>query len=86
MSDDHDVAREAAPKWTALEAGDSWDFRWNKDPKCPSCGAEARVSDQEWWHLYEEGEHTVECPICERAFMVSTAVEYRFSTDEQEEI
>ena len=65
----------------ALAAGHDWDFRHNKNPKCPHCATDCKISEQEWWQLFEEGEHEVECPICERDFTVSTSVEYRFSTD-----
>lgn len=67
----------------ALKAGDDWDFRYNKHPKCPHCDHDCSITDNEWWQLYEEGEQQVECPICELEFTVSTSVEYRFSTDEQ---
>lgn len=70
----------------ALKSGDSFDFRWNKHPVCPHCGHEARIEHNEWWQLFEEGEQDVECPLCDRRFTVSTHVEYRFSTDEQEEV
>lgn len=61
------------------------DFFANKNPKCPHCGEECSVSDNEWWHLYEEGEHEVTCPACDEDFTVSTSVSYSFSTDNQEE-
>jgi hypothetical protein len=71
----------------ALQSGDSWDFRFEKEPRCPHCGHVCSVSDNEWWFLYEEGEHEVECPsaLCERTFTVSVHVSYSYSTDEQEE-
>lgn len=69
----------------ALHDGDSWDFRYNKEPICPHCGHECRIDSNEWYQLYEEGEQDVECPLCDAQFTVSTHVEYRFSTDEQED-
>lgn len=58
---------------------------WRQDlPKCPHCGDECSVVDNEWWHLYEEGEHEVTCPSCENNFQVSTHVSFSFSTDEQD--
>ncbi len=72
-------------KLKALREGDWLDF-WGKDnPKCPHCGVESDVSENDWWHLYEEGEHEVTCPSCDEDFTVSTRVSYSFSTDEQEE-
>ena len=60
------------------------DGYWGADsPKCPHCGEVCDVSDNEWWKLYEEGEHEVTCPHCDGDFTVSTSVSYSFSTDEQ---
>lgn len=60
------------------------DGYWGADiPKCPHCGEVCDVSDNEWWRLYEEGEHEVTCPHCDGDFTVSTSVSYSFSTDEQ---
>lgn len=53
------------------------------EPKCPHCGQECSVSENEWWNLYEEGEHEVTCPSCDEDFSVSTRVRYSFSTDKQ---
>ena len=59
---------------------------WGNDsPRCPHCGTECSVSENEWWKLYEEGEHEVSCPHCDGDFSVSTRVSYSFSTDEQED-
>ena len=60
-------------------------FWANKQPKCPHCGAEVDVSDNDLWRIYEEGEHEIDCPSCELAFSVSTSVSYSFSTDAQED-
>jgi len=68
----------------ALKAGDSIDFWRNDDPKCPHCGTVVSVSDNELWHLYEEGEHDIECGRCDLPFTVSTNVTFSFSTNEQE--
>jgi uncharacterized Zn-finger protein len=61
------------------------DFWGNSNPRCPHCGEVCDVSENEWWKLYEEGEHEVTCPHCEGDFTVSTRVSYSFSTDEQED-
>ena len=59
---------------------------WGNDsPRCPHCGTECSVSDNEWWKLYEEGEHEVCCPHCDEDFSVSTRESHSFSTDEQED-
>lgn len=59
------------------------DYCGNNQPHCQHCGAVCDVSDNEWWTLYEEGEHEVSCPHCDGDFTVSTRVSYSFSTDEQ---
>ena len=33
------------------------DYWANDEPRCPHCGHVCHVSDNEWWDLYEEGEH-----------------------------
>lgn len=59
---------------------------WGADnPKCPHCGEVCDISDNDWWKLYEEGEHDVCCPQCDEDFKVSTRVTYSFSTEHQEE-
>ena len=69
----------------ALERGDRMDFWGNDAPKCPHCGDAADVSENEWWRLYEEGEHEVTCPACDLDFAVSMRVSYTFSTEDQED-
>ena len=70
----------------ALREGDRLDFFGNDSPKCPHCGIECDVSANDWWQLYEEGEHEVSCPSCDNDFFVSTHVHHFFSTDTQEEV
>lgn len=60
------------------------DFWRASHPKCPHCGEVCDVNDNEWWKLYEEGEHEVECPHCEGEFTVSTSGSYSFDTSRQE--
>ena len=61
------------------------DYWGNKQPRCPHCGAECDVSENDWWKLYEEGEHDVSCPHCDGDFSVTTRVSHSFSTDEQDD-
>lgn len=68
----------------AKDVMDRLEFFLNNEPKCPHCGHDCNVSDNEWWELYEEGEHEVTCPSCDQDFTVSTSVSYSFSTDSQE--
>lgn len=73
-------------KYKALRKGEWLDFWGNENPKCPHCGVTSDVGDNEWYKLYEEGEHEVTCPSCDEDFIVSTHVVHSFSTDEQEEM
>lgn len=60
---------------------------WGKDqPVCPHCGHECDVSENDWWRLYDEGEHEVSCPHCNEDFTVNTRVSFSFDTDSQEGI
>ena len=69
----------------ALTEGDWIDFAYNAGPKCPHCGHDHDVNDCDWNHLYEEGEHEVECVKCDAPFTVSTYVQHSYSTDQQEQ-
>lgn len=70
----------------ALEDGDWMEFSYNKEPKCPHCGDEFNIQDNEAWSLYDEnGPHTVECVTCGNDFQVSSHANWSFSTDEQED-
>jgi hypothetical protein len=75
-----------AERLSALSDGNRWDFAYEAEPKCPHCGYVCNVADNDWYQLYEEGEHEVECPLCEQGFTVSTHVQHSFSTDEQEDL
>lgn len=69
---------------TALSKGAFLEFSMNKQPKCPHCGEEYDISDNEAWRLYSDDEsHEVECPSCELPFVVHSHADWRFSTDEQ---
>ena len=75
----------AALKAARATGGDWGDFAFNGSPKCPHCGSDCHIRENEWWDLYEEGEHTKECPHCDGEFVISTRVSYSFSTDQQED-
>lgn len=69
----------------ALDTTDWTDFWGNLQPKCPHCGDDYDIADNEAWHLYsEDGPHIVECPSCDLEFQVSSLASWSFSTDEQE--
>lgn len=56
-------------------------------PKCPHCDHVCDINKLEWWGLYDsqEGEHEVECPMCDKGFVVKVTCEFSFSTDDQPE-
>ncbi len=73
-------------KLSALKSGGFMEFCANKMPKCPHCGDDFNITDNEAWHLYDDNEpHTVECTRCKNEFSVSSTARWSFSTDEQEE-
>lgn len=72
----------------ALKATEhSIDFWRNDKPKCPHCGDDYDIDENEAWHLYDtdEGDHEIECSSCDFTFSVAVSVSFSFSTDEQEE-
>lgn len=73
-------------RFSALEKGPSYRFSGNSDPKCPHCGEDFNVQENEAWFLYAENEtHEVECPSCDDKFQVNSSASWSFSTDEQED-
>lgn len=73
-----------AEKMRALREGPSYLFSANKMPKCPHCGADFDIADNEAWFLYDENStHEVACPSCEQDFSVNSVARWSFSTDEQ---
>ena len=69
----------------ALESGDFWEFFANKEPKCPHCGSDFSIRENEAWQLYNDNEgHDVTCPSCELDFIVNSSATWVFSTDAQE--
>lgn len=75
-------------KFKALRAAahPSIDFSLNSEPKCPHCGEDFNIRENEAWELYDEnGPHNVECSSCGQEFAVSSHATWQFSTDEQED-
>lgn len=78
------MARQVEP-YAALDASGWSAFSMNRAPRCPHCGDDFDITDNEAWRLYDDGEtHEVECPSCDRAFTVNSTATWRFSTDEQD--
>ena len=57
------------------------DYWGNSQVKCPFCDREFEPGHQDLNELYEEGEHTFDCPECEKEVTVHTAISHSFSTD-----
>jgi DNA-directed RNA polymerase subunit RPC12/RpoP len=75
-----------AGRLEALNSHHSIEFVGNKKPKCPHCGSDFDIEDNEAWHLYDDSNtHDVECDRCGEDFQVSSIADWRFSTDEQED-
>ncbi len=69
----------------ALDELGFMEFIYNSSPRCPHCGENFDIRENEAWYLYDEnGPHEVECSSCEREFEVSSHADWKFSTDEQE--
>lgn len=74
-----------AEKLAALKAASSLQFFANNKPKCPHCGEDFDIAENEAWRLYDENDtHEVTCPSCEQDFSVRSSAHWVFSTDEQE--
>jgi hypothetical protein len=61
---------------------------WERNlPKCPFCDDEIDLAKNNLNELYDEGEHTIDCPSCDKEITVSVSVSFSFSfsfsTDEQ---
>jgi uncharacterized Zn-finger protein len=70
----------------ALNAGSFLEFSMNKRPKCPHCGSDFDISENEAWRLYDDNDtHEVTCPSCSQDFRVNSHADWRFSTDEQDD-
>lgn len=72
-------------KLVALKEGPSYRFSANDKPKCPHCGVDFDIAENEAWFLYDENDtHDVTCPSCEGDFRVESSARWTFSTDEQD--
>jgi hypothetical protein len=69
----------------AEEEGSDFDFFAKDAPKCPHCGIEISIEENELYWLYQDGTHEITCPCCGEQFTVEVAVSFTFSTNEQEE-
>lgn len=52
--------------------------------RCPKCLRDWRVGDGDDYHLYEDGDHEVNCGYCGHDFTVITHITYSFESPAQE--
>lgn len=68
-----------------LSTDNTIDYFGNDSPVCPHCDHEADIAENEWWFLYDEATHYVDCPDCGKEYQVGSRAKWTFSTDEQED-
>jgi C4-type Zn-finger protein len=68
-----------------LNKDNSYEYIFNKNPKCPYCDEDIDVHHYELWELYSEECHEINCPECEREIKVQANTSWTFSTDEQDD-
>lgn len=53
---------------------------------CPYCGngMETNCGYEDFPEIYEEGDHEIKCPECEKLFILSTSVSYSWETEKAE--
>jgi cytochrome c-type biogenesis protein CcmH/NrfF len=56
-------------------------YRNNDNPKCPHCDEDIDISENELYHLYEDGTHEIDCPNCNGNIIVESDAKWSFSTD-----
>lgn len=77
---------DTQPKLASLNEGPDWAFSRNEKPKCPHCGEDFDIAENEAFFVYDENNtHTVECMSCKLPFWVNSFADWRFSTDVQDD-
>lgn len=75
-----EAVREAGPD----EIVDTWSDDY---VICPYCGEalETNLGYEDFPEIYEEGEHELECPECEKKFILNTYISYSWETEKAAE-
>jgi len=61
-----------------------WDYSYKKSPVCPHCDHVHDMDDM--WNLYSDDDtHEVNCPNCQKTYLVDTHIECTFSTSYEED-
>lgn len=56
------------------------EFYSDADLRCPHCSEVLSIRDNEWWFLYSEDTHDVECPECGEGFTATATATYAFTS------
>jgi uncharacterized Zn-finger protein len=69
-----------------LNESNKFDYRLNRDPKCPYCDHDIDMTYADLHHLYSEDEkNEVECPMCDEVFYVRANVTWSFDSSKEKE-
>lgn len=54
---------------------------------CPYCGnaIDTCYGWEDFPEMYEDGDHSLDCPECEKTFILTTTISYYYETQKQEE-
>ena len=66
-----------------LTNDNSLDYWGNGTPKCPFCDKDIDISEHDMYCLYEEDDHDIDCPYCEKTFIVISSCKWTFDTNKQ---
>lgn len=64
-----------------IKSGEIIETDCEDDIFCPHCGYVYEIDDE--YYLREDGEHRMQCPDCEKDFIVTTSVSYCFGTSRE---
>ena len=68
-----------------LTDDNSTEYWGNSDPKCPHCDFIYDIGNNDAYQLYQEDNHSIECPNCNADYSVySRPLGWAFDTDEQD--
>jgi hypothetical protein len=66
----------------SIVSGEKTSTYGEDDVICPWCG-ESIEADCESSEFYEDGDHVLQCPYCDKEFTLSTSVSYTYSTERE---
>lgn len=79
-------AEYAAEIKRQITSGEKTEVDCESEIYCPYCGEEIELEPcDDSDILYCDGEHEVECPLCEKVFIVNTSVSYSYDTSRKDE-